>query len=113
MEEKVNAEFFQNPQDFYTTHFVIDVLGAQLETTTTTNVQEIRQYNPAYKALQQQQAIVEKAIEHVAICHCADLNASVVHVGRVSRQLAFAVTKKYNLYKHKYKAFKKRWERAT
>ena len=69
------------------------------ETTTTTNPDEIRQHNPAYKALKQQQQVVEQAIEHVAIVHCADLNQSVVHVGRVSRQFQTAVSKVQSLQK--------------
>jgi hypothetical protein len=102
LQESVNVEFFKPPHEFYTTHFVIDVLGAQLnknndEQTTTTNPEELRQHNPAYKALKQQQQVVEQAIEHMAIAHCADLNASVVHVGRVSRQFQSAVQKVQSL----------------
>jgi hypothetical protein len=107
LQESVNVEFFKPPHEFYTAHFVIDVLGAQLKntndeqttttTTTTNNPEELRQHNPAYKALKQQQQVVEQAIEHVAIVHCADLNASVVHVGRVSRQFQSAVQKVQSL----------------
>ena len=41
--------------------------------------------NPACEALKGQQQVVEEAIEHLAMIHCADLNGSVVQVGRVAR----------------------------
>jgi hypothetical protein len=49
--------------------------------------------NPAYRNLKAQQQIVEGAIEHMAVIHCADLNGSVIQVGRVSRQFRDAVAK--------------------
>ena len=42
--------------------------------------------NPAYRALAAQRRIVDDAIEHLALIHCADLNGAVVQVGRVARQ---------------------------
>jgi hypothetical protein len=42
--------------------------------------------NHAYRSLQSQQTLVEEAIEHMAVRHCADLNLSVSAVGRMSRQ---------------------------
>ena len=55
--------------------------------------------NPAYNNLKQQQDIVEGAIEHMAVIHCADLNGSVIQVGRVARQFSEAVSKVRTLRK--------------
>ena len=41
---------------------------------------------PAYQRIRKQQRLVEEAIEHMAVKHCADLNSSVAAVGRMSRQ---------------------------
>lgn len=98
LQSEVDEDFFQDPTKFHTTHRVIDVLGAQLlGEQDSTDPETLRKNNPAYKALKKQQHIVEEAIEHVAIVHCADLNASVVHVGRVSRQFSEAVGKVQSL----------------
>ena len=42
---------------------------------------------PPYRQLQAQQLLVEEAIDHLAVRHCADLNGSVAAVGKMSRQL--------------------------
>jgi len=55
--------------------------------------------NPAYRALASQRDVVEEAIEHLALIHCADLNGSVVQVGRVARQFHGAVTQVQSLRK--------------
>lgn len=104
LESEVDEDFFQEPTSFHTTHRVIDVLGAQLlgdedDIHDRNDPDTIRKNNPAYKALKKQQVVVEDAIEHVAIAHCADLNGSVVHVGRVSRQFHEAVGKVQSLRK--------------
>ena len=44
-----------------------------------------------------QQNLVEEAIEHMAIKHCADLNSSVAAVGRMSRQFDEAKDRVANL----------------
>jgi hypothetical protein len=59
----------------------------------TKEYENLRKHNPAYKALKKQQQVVEDAIEHLAVVHCAELNQSVVQVGRVARQFKDAVTK--------------------
>jgi hypothetical protein len=113
LNEEVDEEFFDEPRKFHTLQRVIDVLGLQMMddaaamTTTTTlrgddrnnkNVQELSK-NPAYRNLKQQQEIVEGAIEHMAVIHCADLNGSVIQVGRVARQFSEAVSKVRTLRK--------------
>ena len=98
--EQVDDEFFQDPRKFHTLHRVIDVLGMQM-VDDLTGISKHQQHqdlshvdrNPAYRALKEQQAVVEHAIEHLALIHCADLNGSVVQVGRVARQFHDAVTK--------------------
>lgn len=106
--EEVDEEFFQDPRKFHTLHRVIDVLGMQLMddltstrggggngnnpvTSSPSQWQRIDK-NPAYRALKDQQQVVEEAIEHLALIHCADLNGSVVQVGRVARQFHDAVS---------------------
>jgi hypothetical protein len=101
LQEQVDPDFFQDPKVFHTLQRVIDVLGAQLlEDTSNRNTpystkeyENLRKHNPAYKALKKQQQVVEDAIEHLAVVHCAELNQSVVQVGRVARQFKDAVTK--------------------
>ena len=41
--------------------------------------------------------MVEDAIEHMAVNHCADLNSSMAAVGRLSRQFDEARTRVWNL----------------
>ena len=89
LNDEVDEDFFDDPRKFHTLHRVIDVLGMQLDQDRVLNLET----NPAFKALKDQQTVVEEAIEHLAMIHCADLNGSVVQVGRVARQFHDAVTK--------------------
>ena len=110
LEADVDEEFFQNPRQFRTLGRVIDILGMQLldsadgqggqisvaalqQQNGLSPSDSIHRNNPAYIALKQQQAVVEEAIEHMAINHCADLNSSVVAVGKVARQFNEAATR--------------------
>jgi hypothetical protein len=95
----VDDDFFEDPKKFHTLHRVIDVLGAQVEDPLAMHVQggmsdydNLRKNNPAYRALKKQEKVVEDAIEHMAVRHCADLNSSVVQVGKVARQFSDAVS---------------------
>jgi len=101
LEEKlvreVDDEFFQ--ESFRTLNRVIDVLGSQLldrRRVVSSSEGELRN-NPTYLALKKQQTIVEDAIEFIAVKHCADLNQSVVAVGKVARELDMAVDQVKNL----------------
>lgn len=105
--DDVDDEFFQDPRKFHTLHRVIDVLGMQLVDDLSTAGggangngawQKIAK-NPAYRNLKEQQQVVEEAIEHLALIHCADLNGSVVQVGRVARQFNDAVSQVRHLRK--------------
>ena len=95
---EVDDDFFQDPVHFPTLQRVIDFLGAQMDdddderpTAITSDYDNLRQYNPAYRALKKQQQVVEEAIEHMAVQYCADLNSSVVQIGKVARQFRDAV----------------------
>eukprot|EP00522_Entomoneis_paludosa_P000229 CAMPEP_0172472610 /NCGR_PEP_ID=MMETSP1065-20121228/68422_1 /TAXON_ID=265537 /ORGANISM="Amphiprora paludosa, Strain CCMP125" /LENGTH=1280 /DNA_ID=CAMNT_0013230757 /DNA_START=216 /DNA_END=4058 /DNA_ORIENTATION=+ len=100
LNEEVDEDFFEEPRRFNTLPRVIDVLGVQMIDDAT--VQESSKslvQNPSYKQLKAQHQVVEDAIEHMAVIHCADLNASVISVGRVARQFSDAVEKVRNLRK--------------
>lgn len=124
---EVDADLFNDPKNFRTLHRVIDILGAQLLDEDPSSsakissssdpdgnggngerkvslsheevIKQLNMKNPAYRALQQQQAIVEGAIEHLAVTHCSDLNGSVANVGFVARQFSDAVYRVRNLRK--------------
>lgn len=99
LRDEVDDNFFDDPRKFHTLQRVIDVLGAQMDgnpITGVTNRDVLRNNNPAYRALKKQQAVVEEAIEHMSVRHCADLNSSVVQVGKVARQFSDAV----NMVRH-------------
>lgn len=95
----VDDDFFEDPRKFHTLHRVIDVLGAQVNEPSgmqgnvgMSDFENLRKKNPAYRALRKQQKVVEDAIEHMAVRHCADLNSSVVQVGKVARQFSDSVS---------------------
>jgi hypothetical protein len=98
LNDEVDEDFFEEPRKFNTLARVIDVLGLQMmdDATMATEHSDIGQ-NPAYRNLKGQQKIVEGAIEHMAVIHCADLNGSVIQVGKVARQFVEAVSKVRNL----------------
>lgn len=109
LNDEVDEDLFEEPKRFNTLHRVIDVLGLQMiddaATTTGGGMSKKNQTsknienNPAYQNLRTQQKIVEGAIEHMAVIHCADLNGSVIQVGRVARQFSDAVSKVRHLRK--------------
>lgn len=111
--EEVEDDFFQDPRKFHTLNRIIDVLGMQLtldESSPRKNRKRDKgkkdkkeapriDKNPAYRSLVAQRDVVEEAIEHLALIHCADLNGSVVQVGRVARQFHDAVSQVQSLRK--------------
>ena len=76
---RIDAELFA-PQ-FHALGRVMDILATSLHTHTPPPS------TPPYRQLQAQQLLVEEAIDHLAVRHCADLNGSVTAVGKMSRQL--------------------------
>lgn len=113
LNEEVDEDLFQEPKKFNTLHRVIDVLGLQMidgaaggkdGTNRGGSGRHVSgsndlEHNPAYRSLKAQQQIVEGAIEHMAVIHCADLNGSVIQVGKVARQFSDAVSKVRHLRK--------------
>jgi hypothetical protein len=110
LNDEVEEDLFEEPKRFNTLHRVIDVLGLQMiDDATTSKIagshggmkssRAVLENNPAYRNLKAQQQIVEGAIEHMAVIHCADLNGSVIQVGRVARQFSDAVSKVRHLRK--------------
>ena len=100
LNDEVDEDLFEEPRRFQTLPRVIDVLGVQMidDATQANNTSNMGQ-NPAYQQLKTQQTVVEAAIEHMAVIHCANLNASVISVGRVARQFSDAVDKVRQLRK--------------
>ena len=119
-----DSDIFQDPKQFLPLTRVIDVLGAQSldkdsnncgDATKSLNtgvnnlndnplvqndaLDDLHQNNPAYTALRKQQDIIEKAIEHLSVNHCSDLNSSVVAVGMVSKKFDDAVGQEKGLRK--------------
>jgi len=95
LNEEVDEDLFEEPRNFNTLQRVIDVLGLQMIDDATFQSEGMADLdkNPAYRQLKGQQKIVEGAIEHMAVIHCADLNGSVIQVGRVAKQFSEAVHK--------------------
>lgn len=94
---QIDPDFFTQPQNFHALTRVIDILGVTLQNNSHKGFHhnqsssldidpESYSDNHAYQNLQRQQGLVEEAIEHMAVRHCADLNYSVSAVGRMSRQ---------------------------
>ena len=102
LHEDVDADFFNDPDDFQALNRVIDIIGAEIDKsggniTPGCEIGTDFSHLPAYQRLQHQQRIVEEVIEHMAVKHCADLNSSVAAVGRMSRQFDEAKLRVRNL----------------
>jgi hypothetical protein len=102
LQQTVDADFFNDPQTFTALDRVISIISAEITlsggnitpgSTIATNFNHL----PQYQAMEAQGKIVEEAIEHMAIRHCADLNSSVAAVGRMSRQFDEAKIRVRNL----------------
>lgn len=90
--DEVDKDLFDDPKHFKTLDRVIDVLGSELEDART-DFEQIRHNNPAYRAIKKQLDAIEECVEYMAVAHCAELNSSVVQVGKVARQFTEAVKK--------------------
>jgi hypothetical protein len=102
LQQTVDADFFNDPQTFTALDRVVSIISAKITlsggnitpgSTIATNFSHL----PQYQAMETQGKIVEEAIEHMAIRHCADLNSSVAAVGRMSRQFDEAKIRVRNL----------------
>ena len=92
LHSEVDSDFFHPPEEFHALNRVIDIIGAEISDGRSTfggdgGGDEVSfGHIPAYQRIRKQQRLVEEAIEHMAVKHCADLNSSVTAVGRMSRQ---------------------------
>lgn len=103
LQEDVDADFFHEPEKFQALNRVIDIIGDEIgsggkiargdDEEMPTDFSHL----PAYRSIRQQQRIVEEAIDHMAVRHCADLNSSVAAVGRMSRKFDEAKLRVRNL----------------
>ncbi|KAL7541642.1 hypothetical protein ACHAXR_011102 [Thalassiosira sp. AJA248-18] len=102
LHEDVDSDFFHDPEEFQALNRVIDIIGAEIDNsggniTPGSEIGTNFSHLPGYQSIQNQQRIVEEAIEHMAVKHCADLNSSVAAVGRMSRQFDEAKLRVRNL----------------
>mmetsp|Transcript_11811 Transcript_11811/g.24910 ORF Transcript_11811/g.24910 Transcript_11811/m.24910 type:complete len:1226 (+) Transcript_11811:62-3739(+) len=97
LHEDVDPDFFSKPEEFQALNRVITILGAEIGEGGSLEIATNHDSNPAYISLKNQQRVVEEAIEHMAVKHCADLNSSVAAVGRMSRQFEEAERRVKNL----------------
>lgn len=102
LHEDVDADFFHDPTNFQALNRVIDIIGAEIDAsggniTPGSEIGTNFSHLTGYQSIQKQQRIVEEAIEHMAVKHCADLNSSVAAVGRMSRQFDEAKLRVRNL----------------
>ena len=98
----VDADFFHDPSHFRALSRVISIIGAEIGShggniTAGSSIGTNFERLPQYQSMQHQQRVVEEAIEHMAVRHCADLNSSVAAVGRMSRQFDEAKSRVRNL----------------
>lgn len=102
LHENVDPDFFDDPTNFQALNRVIDIIGAEIDNsggniTPGSEIGTNFSHLGSYQSIQNQQRIVEEAIEHMAVKHCADLNSSVAAVGRMSRQFDEAKLRVRNL----------------
>lgn len=102
LQQTVDIDFFNDPLTFTALDRVVSIISAEITlsggnitpgSTIATNFSHL----PQYQTMEAQGKIVEEAIEHIAIRHCADLNSSVAAVGRMSRQFDEAKIRVRNL----------------
>ena len=102
LRETVDADFFHDPSDFTALDRVVSIIGAEIlqsggNITPGSVIATDFSHLPSYRSIAAQRTVVEEAIEHMALRHCADLNSSVSAVGRMSRQFDEAKVRVRNL----------------
>ena len=103
LQTTIDSDFFYDPTQFQALNRIIDIIHAEISNHggNITAGSIIRTDNfshlPTYQNIVNQRKIVEEAIEHMAVKHCADLNSSVAAVGRMSRQFDEAKLRVKNL----------------
>ena len=90
LQKAVDPDFFHDPEHYQALNRVIEIIGANMSNnnnnSASISIGTNHEHIPKYQQMKRQQKLVEEAIEHMAIKHCADLNSSVAAVGRMSRQ---------------------------
>ena len=104
LRETVDPDFFHDPADFTALDRVVSIIGAEIlqsggNITPGSVIATDFSHLPSYRNIAMQRTVVEEAIEHMAVRHCADLNSSVSAVGRMSRQFDEAKVRVRNLRK--------------
>lgn len=98
LQRSVDPDFFHDPEHYQALNRVIEIIGANIiDSTSSNSIGTNHEHIPKYQQMRRQQLLVEEAIEHMAIKHCADLNSSVAAVGRMSRQFDEAKLRVRNL----------------
>ena len=101
LQSSIDTDFFHDPSHYQALNRVIEIIGAGIGSDpSSSNISSIgtnHEHIPKYQQMKAQQNLVEEAIEHMAIKHCADLNSSVAAVGRMSRQFDEAKDRVANL----------------
>ena len=102
LQQTVDVDFFNDPQTFTALDRVVSIISAEItlsggNITPGSTIATDFSHLPQYQAMERQGKVVEEAIEHMAIRHCADLNSSVAAVGRMSRQFDEAKIRVRNL----------------
>ena len=97
LQEDVDPDFFNDPENYQALNRVIDIIGAEIGKSGASSSSTDFAHLSQYQSMRHQQRIVEEAIEHMAVRHCADLNSSVAAVGRMSRQFDEARSRVVNL----------------
>jgi hypothetical protein len=105
LQTSIDPDFFDDPSQYQALNRVIEIIGAGigvLDHTSSSSssgglIGTNHEHIPKYQQMKRQQLLVEEAIEHMAIKHCADLNSSVAAVGRMSRQFDEAKLRVRNL----------------
>lgn len=96
LQKVVDPDFFHDPEHYQALNRVIEIIGANINDSSH-SIGTNHEHIPKYQQMKRQQNLVEEAIEHMAIKHCADLNSSVAAVGRMSRQFDEAKLRVRNL----------------
>ena len=103
LQTNVDPDFFFDPSKFQALNRIIDIIHAEIAhhggNITPGSIIHTDNFShlPPYQNIVNQRKIVEEAIEHMAVKHCADLNSSVAAVGRMSRQFDEAKLRVRNL----------------
>lgn len=95
---EVDPDFFWDPAQFRVMQRVVDVLclddySSLSSADYSKTLKSYVRHTAAYRALQQQQQVVEDAIQSMAVKQTADLHRQMIHFGSLARSYHDAVTR--------------------